>query len=425
MSKIKYTPMMSQYLKIKENYQDTLILFRLGDFYELFFDDALIASKELELVLTGRDAGVKDRVPMCGVPYHAIDSYIDKLIKRGYKVGIVEQLEDPALAKGIVKRDVVQIMSPGTLIGVGLKEKENNYILAIHDYDLFYTMAFCDISTGELGVLNVEHDSDKLINEIMTFESKELLVNNVFNTKIFSDIKERLRITISRYNDIELTLDYENLISEVKDLHQIETLKFLIDYLVNTQKRSLDYLQNAKIIKTNQYLKMDSFTRNNLELTRTLRSEDRYGSLLWVIDKTKTAMGSRLLKSWIQRPLVLQSEIEERLVIVDALINNFIVREELVKQLDSVYDLPRLIAKISYGNANGRDLIQLANSLSALPKIKEVLQSSGDKALIQLSKRIEIMKDIVDLIGISIVDNPPISVKEGGLIKTKYNKDLD
>ncbi|MFA6936384.1 MAG: DNA mismatch repair protein MutS, partial [Bacilli bacterium] len=207
--------------------------------------------------------------------------------------------------------------------------------------------------------------------------------------------------------------------------HQIETLKFLIDYLVNTQKRSLDYLQNARIIKTNQYLKMDSFTRNNLELTRTLRSEDRYGSLLWVIDKTKTAMGSRLLKSWIQRPLVLQSEIEERLVIVDALINNFIVREELVKQLDSVYDLPRLIAKISYGNANGRDLIQLANSLSALPKIKEVLQSSGDKALIQLSKRIEIMKDIVDLIGISIVDNPPISVKEGGLIKTKYNKDLD
>lgn len=425
MSKIKYTPMMSQYLKIKENYQDTLILFRLGDFYELFFDDAVIASKELELVLTGRDAGVKDRVPMCGVPYHAIDSYIDKLIKRGYKVGIVEQLEDPALAKGIVKRDVVQIISPGTLIGVGLKEKENNYILAIHDYDLFYTMAFCDISTGELGVLNVEHDSDKLINEIMTFESKELLVNNVFNTKIFSDIKERLGITISRYNDIELTLDYENLISEVKDLHQIETLKFLIDYLVNTQKRSLDYLQNAKIIKTNQYLKMDSFTRNNLELTRTLRSEDRYGSLLWVIDKTKTAMGSRLLKSWIQRPLVLQSEIEERLVIVDALINNFIVREELVKQLDSVYDLPRLIAKISYGNANGRDLIQLANSLSALPKIKEVLQSSGDKALIQLSKRIEIMKDIVDLIGISIVDNPPISVKEGGLIKAKYNKDLD
>ena len=247
MSKIKYTPMMSQYLKIKENYQDTLILFRLGDFYELFFDDAVIASKELELVLTGRDAGVKDRVPMCGVPYHAIDSYIDKLIKRGYKVGIVEQLEDPALAKGIVKRDVVQIMSPGTLIGVGLKEKENNYILAIHDYDLFYTMAFCDISTGELGVLNVEHDSDKLINEIMTFESKELLVNNVFNTKIFSDIKERLGITISRYNDIELTLDYENLISEVKDLHQIETLKFLIDYLVNTKKKlDICKMQNNK-----------------------------------------------------------------------------------------------------------------------------------------------------------------------------------
>lgn len=423
MGKQKYTPMMEQYLKIKEAYPDTLILFRLGDFYEFFFDDAKIASKELQLVLTGKSAGTEDKVPMCGVPYHAITSYIDKLIKRGYKVGIVEQLEDPASVKGIVKRDVVQIITPGTLIDVGLQEKDNNYILAIKDNGVFYVIAYCDISTGELGVLNVQHTKENLINEIETFGSKEVIVCETFDTSLFDEIKERGGLVVSIYQETAETLLFANLLSEVKDAYQISTLNYLIDYLINTQKRNLDYLQSAKVLQTNQYLKMDLFTRSNLELCRTLRSEDRYGSLLWVIDKTKTAMGARLLKSFLQRPLANKEKIEARQELVTALVDKFIIREDLVKLLNEIYDLPRLIAKISYGNANGRDLIQLYKSLNVLPEIKKTLEEENKFSWI--NDKLDSMPEIVKLIKNAIVDNPPISIKEGGIIRKGYDTALD
>ncbi|MFA6377642.1 MAG: DNA mismatch repair protein MutS [Acholeplasmataceae bacterium] len=423
MKKEKYTPMMMQYLNIKEQYPDTLILFRLGDFYELFFDDAKIASKELELVLTGKNAGASEKVPMCGVPYHAITSYIERLIKRGYKVGIVEQLEDPALAKGLVSRDVVQMITPGMLIDVGLQEKDNNYLLALLDNGVFYSLAYCDISTGELGVLNVERNTQDLINEITTFGSHEIVVSPAFDASILNSIVTRDGLVISRHHDVEVSLDYVNLLTNIKDGYQQKVLAFLIDYLVNTQKRQLDYLKQAVVLQTNQYLKMDAFTRNNLELTRTVRSEDRYGSLLWVIDKTKTAMGARLLKSYLTRPLANLQTIEKRQQAVTSFINNFMNREVIIKQLDEVYDLPRLIAKISYGNANGRDLIQLSKSLQVVPEIKQQLNSIPE--LQYLGNKLNPLTEIVTLIGKAIVNDPPISVKEGGLIKKGYNKELD
>ena len=423
MKKTQFTPMMEQYLKIKAQYPDTLILFRLGDFYELFFEDAKTVSKELELVLTGKDAGAEERVPMCGVPHHAVNTYLDRLIKRGYKVGIVEQLEDPALAQGLVKRDIVQVVTPGMLIDVGLQEKDNNYILGVKDNGVFYVVAYCDISTGELGVLNVEHRAAELINEINTFGSHEIVVNPQFDASIFKEICERDRIVISRYHDIEPTLMYANLLENVKDNYQRETLNFLIDYLVGSQKRQLDYLEKAQILQTNQYLRMDGFTRTNLELCRTVRSEDRYGSLLWVLDKTKTAMGGRLLKHFLQRPLASASAIEERQQTVTALIDDFMCREELVKLLNEVYDLPRLIAKISYGNANGRDLLQLGKSLKVLPAIKKLLHANA--GLQSLENKLDLLSEVVSLIDRAIVNDPPISVKEGGLIKAGYSADLD
>ncbi len=422
MAELKYTPMMVQYLKIKENYPDTLIMFRLGDFYEFFFDDAKIAAKTLELVLTGKDAGVKERVPMCGIPFHAASSYIDKLVKAGFKVGIVEQMEDPSLAKGIVKRDVVQIITPGTLIDVGLQEKDNNYILSIKDNSVFYAVAYCDISTGELGVINVERTSEDLLNEISTFGSHEIIVEPCFDTNLFGNIKER-GVLITPFKAQGETLLYSNLLVNIKDAYQIEALKSLIDYLVNTQKRSLDYLQEAKVLQSNRYLKMDLSTRTNLELCRTVRNEDRYGSLLWVLDKTKTAMGARLLKSFLQRPLAEEKEILDRQNLVTALINNFVAREETSKYLNEVYDLPRLIAKIGYGNANGRDLIQLSRSLQVLPNIKATLNC--DPSLTSLASRIQEMPEIVNLISCSIEENAPITIKEGGLIKAGYNAGLD
>ncbi len=420
----KYSPMMNQYLDIKKEYPDTLILFRLGDFYELFFDDAKIASKELELVLTGRDAGVEDRVPMCGVPFHAVNGYIEKLIKKGYKLGIVEQLEDPKLAKGIVKRDVVQIITPGTLIDTGLDDKKNNYIVAIDHHGAFMMVAYCDISTGELGVMNLEADSDLLINEITTLEAKEVVVTSS-QLNYFKNHLKMPHITFSLQEESSLDLTYEHLLKDIKDIRQVQCLVRLIEYLTRTQKRNLEYLQPAKIIKAMHYLQMDFFTRNNLELTRTLRSEDRYGSLLWVVDKTKTAMGGRLLKQYIARPLAEISEITRRQDIVAAFIEHFLLRGDVIKCLQDVYDLPRLIARINYGNANGRDLIQLATSLRVLPKLIALLKASKDSRLDAYSNNLHPMDDLVGLIDRSIVDNPPFTIKEGGLIKRKYHAQLD
>ncbi len=423
--KAPYTPMMMQYLEIKKDYQDALVFYRLGDFYELFFEDAKTASKELELVLTGRDAGAKERVPMCGVPYHAVNSYLEKLVKKGYKVAIVEQLEDPALAKGIVKRDVLQVITPGTLISVGLEESSNNYIASVDVSGSFYIIAYCDLSTGELGVMNLEKDEDRLVSELDALDVSEIVISSTFDKNSFSSLTLRKSIIVSYEDNDEVTLDYNAILEDIKDIRQMRTIVRLINYLVNTQKRNLDYIKKASIVKTNQFLNMDSYTRMNLELTRTIRSEDRYGSLLWVLDKTKTAMGGRLIKNWIVKPLYDLEKINYRLDLIEAFNDSFIVRKEIENNLKEVYDLPRIIARIGYGNANGKDLIQLSNSLKVVPNIKQVLLNSEIDVLIDLANKVDTLDDIVNLIENSIVDNPPLSIKEGGLIKRGFNKDLD
>ena len=421
--KLKYSPMVMQYLDIKKNYPDTLILFRLGDFYELFFEDAKIASKVLELVLTGKNAGVEDRIPMCGVPHHAVNQYIEILIKNGYKVGIVEQLEDPALAKNkLVKRDVVQIITPGTLINLGLSEKDNNFIAYVDDYTNFFTLAYCDLSTGELNVINVDHDIDLLINELVALEVKELVTTSSFKEKHFTYISKRLPLFITISEEESMPLEIYEITANINDIRQANSISKLIYYLTNTQKRAIEYLKVANVVKTSQFMKLDSSSANNLELVRTIKSEDRYGSLFWLLDKTKTAMGARLLKKFIIKPLCDKNQIEERLNFVETLSNNYIARQELMLQLNEVYDLERLIARISYGNANARDLLQLKKSFVAMPLIKQTLESIN---LTEYANNIDCLEEMTNRLEKAIVENPPLSIKEGGMIKDGYDSQLD
>lgn len=420
---VKYSPMVMQYLQIKKNYPDTLILFRLGDFYELFFEDAKIASKVLELVLTGKNAGVEDRIPMCGVPYHAINSYIEILIKNGYKVGIVEQLEDPAtVKKGIVKRDVVQIITPGTLINLGLDEKANNYLAYVDDYTTFFTIAYCDLSTGELYVINVDHDLNLLMNELMSLEIKELVTTEAFKKHYEKDIHKRISLFITVSEEECMPLEIFELTRNIKDIRQANSISKLVFYLNNTQKRAIEYLKVASVIKTSKYMKLDNNSAINLELTRTIRSDDRYGSLFWLLDKTKTAMGARMLKRFIIKPLCDKEEINQRLDIVQILSDHFLARQELITYLNEVYDLERLVAKISYGNANARDLLQLEKSFKVMPSIKETLFSIG---LDSYAKSINCLEEMTNKLEKAIVENPPLSVKEGGMIKDGYDSTLD
>lgn len=420
---VKYSPMVMQYLQIKKNYPDTLILFRLGDFYELFFDDAKIASKVLELVLTGKNAGVEDRIPMCGVPYHAINSYIEILIKNGYKVGIVEQLEDPAtVKKGIVRRDVVQIITPGTLINLGLDEKANNYLAYADDYQNFFALAYCDLSTGELYVINVDHDINLLMNELMSLEIKELVTTENFKNRYGKEIVKKTNLFITVSEEECMPLEIFELTRDIKDARQVNTISKLIYYLNNTQKRAIEYLKVATMIKTSKYMKLDNNSAINLELTRTIRSDDRYGSLFWLLDKTKTAMGARMLKRFIIKPLCDLDEINRRLDVVQTLSDHYLARQELLSYLNEVYDLERLIAKISYGNANARDLLQLEKSFAVMPMIKKTLQSVG---LDFYAEKINCLDEMTKKLEQAIVENPPLSVKEGGMIKDGYDTTLD
>ena len=420
-----FSPMMMKYLEVKEQHKDALLLYRLGDFYELFFEDAKIASRELELVLTGKDAGAEERVPMCGMPHHAAKSYIERLIKKGYKVAIAEQLEDPSVAKGLVKRGVIQVVTPGTMIDSGLEEKKNNYIAAIEDFNSFFIIAYADLSTGEVGVLNIEHEENSLTNELEALECKEVIVDPKFNLSYLDLMKAKHNITISYQEEGEITLEYESLFANTNDIRQEKAIARLIDYLTKTQMRELAYLQPAKVIKTKQFLQMDAFTRFNLELTRTIRSDDRFGSLLWILDKTKTAMGGRLLQRYITKPLADKGEIENRLDNVEALANHYLERTEIIAGLKEIYDLPRLIARIGYGNANAKDLVQLNKSLRVVPNIKNAINNIGSSSLSNIANAMPDLSAICDLIDISIVENPPFTIKEGGMIKQGYNDDLD
>lgn len=421
--KEKYSPMMMQYLKIKEANPDVLILFRLGDFYELFFEDAKIASKELQLALTGKNAGVEERVPMCGVPHHAIKSYIAKLINRGYRVGIVEQMEDPALAKGLVERDVVQIITPGAFMDVN--GEDNNYTIAVDETDFCYVLCYADLSTGEINVMNVEKDVSSLISELDNILAKEIIVKSTFDKETLNFITSKRKILISYEDNDEIELEFEGVLAEVHDLFQMRAVMRLINYFRKTQKRSLNYLQEVKVIKSNKALQIDAYSRLNLELTRTIRSDEKYGSLYWLLDQSKTAMGGRLLKKWISKPSCDLNEILARQEMIQSFIDHFMVRNDVRQMLDEVYDLERLIARISFGNANGRDLLQLKLSLRHLPELKKSLHELNNAYIEEIINKFSDFTDLVDLIERAISEDAPLTIKEGGIFKANYSKELD
>ena len=415
----KLSPMMRQYVEIKEKNKDVIIMFRLGDFYEMFFEDAINVSRELELTLTGKSAGLEERVPMCGVPHHAANIYIEKLIEKGYKVGICEQMEDPKTTKGLVKRDLVNIVSSGTILDSEiLNEKENNYIGSLLDLTHSYVITYSDISTGEIYVTLINHKKEQAINEIMSIGIKEIITNET-DTSLINLLKNQYKITLTKTDNIEDLKEYEYIYEDITDTRLVNGIKHLLTYINNTQKRNLSHLQKARILEEKEHLKMDIHTKRNLELTETLRLKQRNYSLIWLLDKTKTAMGSRLLKNYIENPLINKEEINRRYKIVETLIQEFILKNDLIENLYEVYDLERLSGRIAFGNANARDLLQLKRSLKVLPNIKEILKN------LNYDKTIDTLDELYNLLEDSIYEEPPISIKEGYLIKEGYNKDLD
>lgn len=418
--KTKLSPMMLQYIDMKEKNMDVILFFRLGDFYEMFFEDALIASRELELTLTGKSAGLEDRIPMCGIPYHSVNPYIDKLIDKGYKVAICEQIEDPKTAKGVVKREVLQILSKGTMMNSEfLDEKTNNYIGNVIDLKYTYVISYADISTGEFYTTTSIYDSNSLVSLILSLNLKEIVVKNNFDNNVLNTLKNKYKVNISIFDEEIDVSEYTNIFSHIEDSKYIESIKHLLSYLISTQKRSLNYLQKINIINTKSYLKLDINARRNLELTSSLRLKERTYSLLWLLDKTKTAMGSRMLKNWIENPLVDKNEINKRYDTVEKLETEFILKEELREYLYQVYDLERLSGRIGYGNTNGRDLLQLKNSLKVLPNIKSILDN------LKYEKTIETLDDLYELLQNSIDEDAPVTIKEGGIIKSGFNLELD
>ena len=416
----KVTPMMRQYLEIKDQNKDIILFFRLGDFYEMFFEDAIKVSRELELTLTGKNAGLEERIPMCGIPHHAADLYIEKLVDKGYKIGICEQLEDPKNVKGIVKRGIIQIISKGTITkGDILNEKENNYIGNIIDYDHAYFITYMDVSTGEINTLSIEHDITKVVSEVVSIGIKEIVVKSSLDKRITSLLKQNFKVAISIFDEIKDLDNYSYIYEDIGDVRYINTIKHLLTYIIDTQKRDLSHLQKAVIKENKKYLKMDIHTKRNLELTETLRQKQRQNSLIWLLDKTKTAMGSRKLKTMIENPLIDKEEIEKRYDVIDKLLVEFILKDDLCNALYEVYDLERLSGKVAFGSANGRDLIQLKSSLKVLPTIKEILEK------INFYKTFPLVIELYELLEKAIYENPPLTIKEGYLIKEGYNEELD
>ena len=415
----KITPMMKQYLEIKDENLDNILFFRLGDFYEMFFEDAILASHELELTLTGKSCGLDERVPMCGIPYHSASIYIDKLVEKGFKVAICEQVEDPKNAKGIVKRDIVQIISSGTKMNSEfIDEGSNNYIGNILDFKYCYVVSYADITTGEFNIFLIDHDDSALLSEIITRNIREIVIKSDFDKIILDSLKRHYNITISIYNNENVNNEYEHIYENINDDRLLKSIKHLLSYLENTQKRSLSHLQEVQIVDQNSFMKMDINTKRNLELTENIRTKEKKYSLLWLLDKTKTAMGSRKLKNYILNPLVNKEKIEYRYNVVETLINEFILKEELRELLNSVYDLERLSGRIAFGTANARDLLQLKTSLEVLPDINKILKNIK-------YKEINEFKDLHDLLEKSIYEDAPITLKEGYLIKDGYNSELD
>ena len=413
--KQKYSPMMMQYLKIKEENQDSIVMFRLGDFYEMFFDDAIVTSKALDLALTGKNAGAKERVPMCGVPFHSVSGYIQKLIDLGHKVAIVEQLSDPG-KKGIVERGVVQIVTPGTIMDESINEKRNHYIGALGVFDFHYTLSYCDISTGEFYVVNTDKQEHLLKNLIDSLALKELVISN-------QDLQFD-NVFVSYYDNDKLNENYKKIFEKINDLKQIKTCTLLLNYMLETQKRELSHIQMIQEVKTEDYIYMDAYTKKSLELIKNANNES-YGTLQWLLDETKSAMGGRLLRQWIERPLINKEKIEKRLDIIEVLIDNFIERETIKDIINDIYDIEKLAGRIAFGNVNARDLKWIAASLKVIPELKHQLLSLDYPYINELANQLVDLSHITDAIDHAIIDNPPLTIKEGGLIKEGYNSELD
>lgn len=415
----KLSPMMQQYMDIKDKYDDCILFFRLGDFYEMFFDDAILTSRILELTLTGKQAGLDERVPMCGIPHHAYASYVDDLVDKGYKVAICEQLEDSKEVKGMVKRDVVQVITKGTRLDSNLDGKSNNYIANIYSYDYCYGISFIDISTGEVNAFLVEGDIDRLIKEINRYGFREVIVNDTINREIVEKLRSNYDILVTITSEISEDDEYKYIYEDIEDIRLVNTIKHLLHYNIDTKKGDLKHLQKCNVIKRSDYLEFDINTKKNLELVETLRNRERQYSLLWLLDKCKTAMGSRFLKHNIENPLTDKFEIERRYDLVEKLSTEFILRDDLINDLDNVYDLERLCGRISYGNLNAKDLLQLKTSLKVLPDIKRILKE------LKYDKDIEVFEDLFILLDKSINEDAPYTLHEGRLIKEGYNKELD
>lgn len=416
----KVSPMMLQYMELKDKYRDVIIFYRLGDFYEMFFEDAVICSRELELTLTGRSAGLDEKVPMCGVPFHSYLPYLEKLVNKGYKVAICEQMSDPKKTKGMVEREVVQIVTKGTIMDNRLQEKDNNYIGNIYDFEYCYGISYTDITTGYFYCMIIDNNETKIISEIVNRGIKEVIVNSKINKKIISTLRNDYNVLITTIDDLYEQDNYKYVYNDIEDVRLKTTIKHLLNYILSVKKGDLFHLQKCEQINLEKYLLFDIHTKRNLELVETMRLHERTFSLLWLLDKTKTAMGGRALKQAIENPLTDIVEIKRRYEIIETLLNEFILREDLRNFLDQVYDIERLSSRVCYGNVNARDLIQLKNTLKVLPSIKDILVK------INYYKTIDTLDDLYILLEKSINDdNPPIGIKEGSLIKKGYNKELD
>ena len=439
----EYSPMMQHYLDTKKDYKDSILFYRLGDFYEMFFDDAILASRELELTLTGKECGQEERAPMCGVPFHAAENYIARLISKGYKVAICEQMEDPKQAKGIVKREVIRVVTPGTVIESNLlDEKKNNYIMSVYKSGIYFGIAVCDVSTGDFRATQIKETNNfsAALDEISRYSPAEIVVNNLMydTTEEIAKIRERFQIYISKQEDNKFSNNVEELTSKYNVVDESENkieindktlcicaINGLLTYILETQKTNLDHINKIILYNNTKYMCLDINARRNLELTEKLRDKSKKGTLLWVLDKTSTSMGGRRLRRWINDPLLDIEKINKRLNSVKELKDNPILRGDIADLLKKVYDIERLVGKISYGNANARDLISLKNSVKQFPELKKIMSNTESTLLKELYNELDILEDIYNIIDVAIVEEPPISVKEGGIIKKGYNEEID
>ncbi len=418
----EYTPMMKHYLEIKEKYPNALVFYRLGDFYEMFFDDAKTASHELDLVLTGRNAGVEEKVPMCGVPFHAVNGYIQRLINKGYKVAIVEQLEDPAEAVGLVKRDVIKIVTPGTIMDELTDETGSIYLASLVDQGYGYSLAICDCTTGEGKFISINHDTTSLIQTLISNEVRELVVDSKFNKKTLTNLSDSYFLTISECNETTIKEDYKHLLNGCQDIHLNEAFGRLLNYLEVTQKRTMSQLRPFELINEEDYLKMDYSTIIGLELVQPSKTNNKSITLYSFLNNTRSAIGARQLKKWVSRPLRDINKIDQRLDMITYLNKNFLKREQLKEYLSSLYDLERIVARIAYGSANPKDCQRLAKSLENVPEILNIVKES--KCYPEYDD-INSCREIYDLLNEALTEDPPVLIRDGNIFKDGYDKQLD